>query len=97
ISELINVVKSISQRINELQSTVDSLGKKIEEKTSYLTNLRNQYNEVVKEIERSRVKSIVEHKKMIVEEKLKRGERRLTLEELQLLYGNVDELIESGS
>ncbi|MEM4512635.1 MAG: hypothetical protein QXK97_05000, partial [Acidilobaceae archaeon] len=90
-------VKKLSDKIAELSSQIDSLSQEIDSKTRALDELYSEYRALLSRLREMKIArrlkltlEALERKKREVKEKAERGEP-LTLDELKILYGELDQ------
>jgi len=96
IAEKSSSITQLTSMVKEKQKSVEDLNKEIEKNRVRLGELREEYNKRVQELKKAKASKILEEKRRAVEERLRSGVRKLTLEDLKLLYSTPEELEEDG-
>lgn len=89
LKEYLSIKEEISQRKKQLEE----YNKEITEKTARSIALREQYQKILAEIERARAQEVLDKKKREVEKSIEqRAKKRLTIDELKIIYGDLEDL-----
>ena len=85
----------LKSEIQAKQSLVNEASKNIEELVAKLGELREKVNKLNKELEKAKLASILNAKKQEVQAK-SQGKRRLTIDELKIMYGEPEDFLEDS-
>lgn len=96
LNELIEKYKGVKSSLVELRKQLEEYNNELALKISRLNALHREYQEIQKMIERSKItRYLIEKKSQVSKEVESRKKKRLSLEELKIIYGNLEDLEES--
>ena len=83
-------ISRLNKEIDEIRSMLNKINENLVNNVKKLSELREKYNELNEMKRKAEIKQILERKRRDIERKVS-GRRRLRLDELRILLGEVEE------